>query len=65
MGRAPGVARGSGGGAGIAGRAAGVGACVLVRTGKGGDTEPVARSLGLLDAAIHSVADLPGWLESR
>jgi D-glycero-D-manno-heptose 1,7-bisphosphate phosphatase len=48
-----------------AGRAAGVGACVLVRTGKGGDTEPVARSLGLLDAAVHSVADLPAWLESR
>jgi D-glycero-D-manno-heptose 1,7-bisphosphate phosphatase len=48
-----------------AGRAAGVGACVLVRTGKGGDTEAVARSLGLLDAALHSVADLPAWLESR
>ena len=48
-----------------AGRAAGVGACVLVRTGKGRDTEPVAMSLGLADAAIHSVADLPAWLESR
>jgi len=48
-----------------AGRAAGVGACVLVRTGKGRDTEPVARSLGLLDAAIHSVADLPAWLAAR
>jgi D-glycero-D-manno-heptose 1,7-bisphosphate phosphatase len=48
-----------------AGRAAGAGACVLVRTGKGRDTEPVAMSLGLADAAIHSVADLPAWLESR
>ncbi len=48
-----------------AGRAAGVGGIVLVRTGKGADTEPVARSLGLLDGAIHSAADLPAWLASR
>lgn len=48
-----------------AGRAAGVGACVLVRTGKGADSESVARSLGLADATLHSLADLPAWLEAR
>jgi phosphoglycolate phosphatase-like HAD superfamily hydrolase len=48
-----------------AGRSAGVGACLLVRTGKGRDTEPVARSLGLADGVLHSVADLPAWLEAR
>lgn len=48
-----------------AGRAAGVGACVLVRTGKGRESEAAALEAGLADGVIDSVADLPGWLEGR
>ena len=48
-----------------AGRAAKVGSCVLVRTGKGRGTEPVARAMGLLDGALPSVADLPAWLDGK
>ncbi len=48
-----------------AGRNAGVGACVLVRTGKGRASEPMAKSMGIADAVLNSIADLPEWLESR
>jgi D-glycero-D-manno-heptose 1,7-bisphosphate phosphatase len=48
-----------------AGRNAGVGACVLVRTGKGRASEGIALGMRLADAVIDSVADLPKWLESR
>jgi D-glycero-D-manno-heptose 1,7-bisphosphate phosphatase len=48
-----------------AGRNAGVGACVLVRTGKGRASESMAAGMGLADAVLDSVADLPAWLEAR
>jgi len=48
-----------------AGRNAGVGACVLVRTGKGRASEGMALGMKLADAVIESVADLPAWLEGR
>jgi D-glycero-D-manno-heptose 1,7-bisphosphate phosphatase len=46
-----------------AGRAAGVGACVLVRTGKGAESEAEVRAAGLADGVLASVADLPAWLD--
>jgi D-glycero-D-manno-heptose 1,7-bisphosphate phosphatase len=46
-----------------AGRNARVGACVLVRTGKGRASESIARGLGTADAVIDSLRDLPAWLE--
>jgi D-glycero-D-manno-heptose 1,7-bisphosphate phosphatase len=48
-----------------AGRAAGAGSCVLVRTGKGRASEAAARKVGLADAVLDSVAELPEWLEGR
>jgi D-glycero-D-manno-heptose 1,7-bisphosphate phosphatase len=48
-----------------AGRNAAVGACLLVRTGKGRASEPMARGMGIADAVIDSVADLPAWLAAR
>jgi D-glycero-D-manno-heptose 1,7-bisphosphate phosphatase len=48
-----------------AGRNAGVSACVLVRTGKGRNSERQARALGIADAVLDSVADLPAWLAAR
>ena len=45
-----------------AGRNAGVGACVLVRTGKGRASEGMALGMGLADAVLDSVADLPARL---
>jgi len=48
-----------------AGRNAKVGACVLVRTGKGRASESMAVGMRLADAVIDSIADLPKWLASR
>lgn len=48
-----------------AGRNAGVGACVLVRTGKGRASESMALGRGLADGVVDSIADLPAWLEAR
>jgi D-glycero-D-manno-heptose 1,7-bisphosphate phosphatase len=48
-----------------AGRNAGVGACVLVRTGKGRASESMARGMGIVDEVLDSIADLPAWLERR
>jgi D-glycero-D-manno-heptose 1,7-bisphosphate phosphatase len=48
-----------------AGRNAGVGACVLVRTGKGRASEGMALGMGLADGVLETVADLPAWLEAR
>jgi D-glycero-D-manno-heptose 1,7-bisphosphate phosphatase len=48
-----------------AGRAAGVGACVLVRTGKGRASEAAVAAAGLADGVIDSLADLPAWAERR
>ncbi len=45
-----------------AGRAAGVRASVLVRTGKGRSVERKAREAGLADAVLATIADLPAWL---
>lgn len=46
-----------------AGRAARVGACVLVRTGKGRASEAAVAAAGLADGVIDSLADLPEWVE--
>ena len=48
-----------------AGRAAGCGLCVLVRTGKGAASEPEAVARGLADGVVDSLTDLPGWLADR
>ncbi len=48
-----------------AGRNAGVGACVLVRTGKGRGSESMARGMGIVDEVLDTIADLPAWLERR
>ncbi len=48
-----------------AGRAAGCGLCVLVRTGKGAASEAEALARGLADGVVDSLADLPGWLAER
>lgn len=48
-----------------AGRNAGVGACVLVRTGKGRASESMALGRGLADGVVDSIADLPAWIVSR
>ena len=48
-----------------AGRAAGVAACVLVRTGKGLATERLLTGTEAPDAVLDSLAALPAWLEAR
>lgn len=48
-----------------AGRNAGVGTGVLVRTGKGRASESMALGMGLADAVIDSIADLPASLRGR
>ena len=46
-----------------AGRNAGVGTGVLVRTGKGRASESMALGRGLADGVLDSIADLPGLLQ--
>jgi D-glycero-D-manno-heptose 1,7-bisphosphate phosphatase len=46
-----------------AGRAAGCGAVVLVRTGRGAADEDEAERRSLADGILDSLADLPEWLD--
>jgi len=48
-----------------AGRAAGVGKNLLVRTGKGRAEEPGLVGPAAPDAVLESIADLPAWLEEQ
>lgn len=45
-----------------AGRAAGCGRCVLVRTGKGAASEAEVKAAALADGVLDSLAALPAWL---
>ena len=48
-----------------AGRAAGVGRNLLVRTGKGREEEKTLAGAAAPDAVLDSIAGLPSWLRSN